>query len=361
MVEDKSIDLESCILNLLRGAEDGRTMKLKTLRKEALMASYQLSEKEIDSDKDAKKKFKKEIKALEESGKLELDADGTISLSREEIKNHKKLKKEKKRKNKDHKEGDSEGKKAKRDKSRREEKSSIEELAGNEGEEEIVDDKNHEPANDKAQNDANTSDKNSPCQGNPTGCTRLFLGNLPFAVNEESLKEHFTTKGAEVTHIKWITDKTDGRFYGSAFIEMGNSSDAATAMTMVGEKLMGRPLKINYAPARPGDIWPPENKGAGGVTQARGKGKGTMSEKPEGCTKLFVGNLSYEIDDDAIFKFFASVDAEVKAVRWIHHKDSGDFKGIGFVEFWTTDACDKAATLNGKNLLDRPIRIDWTD
>jgi RNA recognition motif-containing protein len=33
----------------------------------------------------------------------------------------------------------------------------------------------------------------------------------------------------------------------------------------------------------------------------------------------------------------------------------------GFVEFWNTDACDKAATLNGKNLLGRKIRIDWSD
>ncbi len=33
----------------------------------------------------------------------------------------------------------------------------------------------------------------------------------------------------------------------------------------------------------------------------------------------------------------------------------------GYVEFWSTEACEKAATLNGKNLLGRPIRIDWTD
>jgi hypothetical protein len=33
----------------------------------------------------------------------------------------------------------------------------------------------------------------------------------------------------------------------------------------------------------------------------------------------------------------------------------------GFVEFWDTTACDKAATLKGKNLLGRPIRIDWSD
>lgn len=33
----------------------------------------------------------------------------------------------------------------------------------------------------------------------------------------------------------------------------------------------------------------------------------------------------------------------------------------GFVEFWNTETCEKAASLNGKNLLGRPIRIDWTD
>jgi len=43
--------------------------------------------------------------------------------------------------------------------------------------------------------------------------------------------------------------------------------------------------------------------------------------------KLFMGNLAFEIEDDAIVKFFANVDAEVKDIRWLYHKDSGDFKG----------------------------------
>ena len=86
-----------------------------------------------------------------------------------------------------------------------------------------------------------------------------------------------------------------------------------------------------------------------------------MSVKPEGCCKLFIGNLSYDIDDEGISKFFMTVEAEIKSVRWLHHRDSGDFKGVGYVDFWNTDACEKAATLNGKNLLGRPIRIDWAE
>ena len=137
-----------------------------------------------------------------------------------------------------------------------------------------------------------------------------------------------------MTHVKWITDKETGRFYGSAFVEMRNSKDAGEAVAKAGQDLMGRSIKINFAAARPGDMWPPKQraitggKQAGGGGQAGGFGTKAMSEKPEGCVKLFIGNLSYDIDDDAITKFFANVDAELKAVRWLHHKDTGDFKGV---------------------------------
>mmetsp|Transcript_7259 Transcript_7259/g.10396 ORF Transcript_7259/g.10396 Transcript_7259/m.10396 type:complete len:378 (+) Transcript_7259:97-1230(+) len=218
-------------------------------------------------------------------------------------------------------------------------------------------------SNNKAQSDNLNSSKNDPCEGNPDGVTRMFVGNLPYKVDEASLEEFLSP--AKMTHVKWITDKLTGKFYGSSFVEMRNSLDAAQAMQNNGSKLMGRLIKINYAPAREGEIWPPKNKVVtGGKTaggQAGGSGIKAMSEKPDGCLKLFIGNLSYDIDEDALCKFFATVDAEVKAVRWLHHKDTGDFKGVGFVEFWKTDACERAATLNGKDLLGRPIRIDWTD
>ena len=77
------------------------------------------------------------------------------------------------------------------------------------------------------------ADKNKPCKGNPQGVTRLFLGNLPFAVDEASLGDFFP---GQVTHIKWITDKETGKFYGSAFCEMDTSESAAAAVAMAGSR-----------------------------------------------------------------------------------------------------------------------------
>lgn len=82
-----------------------------------------------------------------------------------------------------------------------------------------------------------------------------------------------------------------------------------------------RPLKIYYCPPRPGDVWPPENDGRGGSSKPASR----VQEKPEGCRKLFVGNLSYEIDDDTIVEFFKPAGV-LTGLRWLTHKDSGDFR-----------------------------------
>lgn len=277
--------------------------EVKKLRKQVLL-SLQFDE----SDKSAKKSFKKAVKQLEEEGKIKLNADGTIKLKdkkRKRDKEEKKKKKKKKAKNEDEDNDDD----AKSDK-----------------EEEQTKEKSSETNEDKGEG-SEAADKNSPCVGNPQGVTRLFIGNLPFSVDESSLGAFLP---GEVTHIKWITDKETGKFYGSAFVEMDNSKSAADAVALSGSKLIGRSIKINFAPSREGDVWPPVKKvvsGGGGGGQAGGSGIKAMSAKPENCVKLFIGNLSYDIDDEGITKFFANVDAEIKAVRWLHHKDSGDFKG----------------------------------
>jgi len=360
MSDDK--ELTKRILAAMKPSEE---LNIKKLRKQILL------QLQTDSDdKAAKKTFKKAVQSLESEGKLTLNKDGIIMLvqdssgaaaEKKKKKKKKDAKKEKKDKSKRKKsvEGDKDDADDDGNKEPKEKKRKLDEHSSSDEKEE-----NNTEAEDLSQ-DAGSStplaDKNKPCPGNPSGYTRLFLGNLPFSVDEESLRTFLSP--AIMTHVKWITDKETGKFYGSGFIEMDTSVSGATAVKEKnGQKLMGRPVRINFAPARDGDIWPPKSKevtGNGG--QAGGSGVKAMSVKPDNCLKLFMGNLSFEIDDDTIIKFFANVDAEVKAVRWLHHKDSGDFKGCGYVEFWKTEACEKAATLNGKALMGRPIRIDWTD
>ena len=358
-----STDLIPSIIDALKASDNGKSMDIKKLRSSVL----------TEEDKASKKLFKEAVKQLEKDERVSLSSDGEVKLSKSErkaadgdepaakkkkVKSKKEKKQKKEKKSKKRKDTATSDDDHEKDTKKQKKEEDIEEAeAGGEAENNEVE--------DETQNDVDPADKNKPCKNNPQGITRLFLGNLPFAVTETILNDFLN---GCITHLKWITDKETGKFYGSAFAELRNSKDAAKCMKEVnGTQLMGRPIKLNYAPPRDADDWPPRQRviTGGKVANAGGQAGGTgikaMSVKPEGCCKLFIGNLSYDIDDEGITKFFMTVDSEIKAVRWLFHKDSGDFKGVGYVDFWNTEACEKAATLNGKNLLGRPIRIDWAE
>ena len=60
-----------------------------------------------------------------------------------------------------------------------------------------------------------------------------------------------------------------------------------------------------------------------------------MTEKPPGCRKLYCGNLSYNIDDDTMCEFFKEC-GEIVGLRWLTHKDSGDFRVCIILSHCTT-------------------------
>lgn len=79
---------------------------------------------------------------------------------------------------------------------------------------------------------------------------KLYVGNLPFEVTEESLQELFQSHG-EVTSAKVITDRDTGRPRGFAFVEMASSEDAQEAIkSLDGKDFQGRNLKVNLAKPR---------------------------------------------------------------------------------------------------------------
>lgn len=153
---------------------------------------------------------------------------------------------------------------------------------------------------------------------NPDGITRLFCGNLNRKVTEDQLKQCIDG----ITHIKWITDKLTKEFYGSTFLEMKDAKAAITAVLQDGNKFMGRPLKIYYCPAKPGEIWPPTHKPS---TLGHAIARKEKTAKPENGRKLFIGNLSYDIDDATMVDFFKDC-GELIGLRWLENKDTGEFR-----------------------------------
>jgi cold-inducible RNA-binding protein len=78
--------------------------------------------------------------------------------------------------------------------------------------------------------------------------TRLYVGNLPFDVDEAQLRTLFGQDGRQVSEVKIIMDRDTGRPRGFAFVEMGSQADASGAISALnGTEVGGRALTVNEA------------------------------------------------------------------------------------------------------------------
>jgi RNA recognition motif-containing protein len=76
---------------------------------------------------------------------------------------------------------------------------------------------------------------------------RLYVGNLPYRVDEAALEALFNQAGP-VESVRVMRDAETGRARGFAFVEMVNEQDAATAVKQFHEYQMeGRALTVNEA------------------------------------------------------------------------------------------------------------------
>jgi len=74
--------------------------------------------------------------------------------------------------------------------------------------------------------------------------------------------------------------------------------------------------------------------------------------------KLFVGSLSWNINDQGLLEAFSPF-GEVTEAKVISDRDTGRSRGFGFVTFADDEGADKAiAALNGTELDGRPIKVD---
>jgi RNA recognition motif-containing protein len=83
--------------------------------------------------------------------------------------------------------------------------------------------------------------------------TKLYVGNLPFSVTEEAVRNLFTPHGT-VEKISLISDRDTGRPRGFGFVEMSNSDASRAMQALNGQDMEGRALKINEAQDRPRSV-----------------------------------------------------------------------------------------------------------
>jgi RNA recognition motif-containing protein len=112
--------------------------------------------------------------------------------------------------------------------------------------------------------------------------TRLFIGNLSYNVNEQELKEAFTSEGIDVRSVRVSLDRETGRPRGFAFVETDTDAGAkASIEKLSGRILQGRAIIVEEAQARtPGG--PGGARPAGGPPRFGGGPPGAGGGPPRG-------------------------------------------------------------------------------
>lgn len=80
---------------------------------------------------------------------------------------------------------------------------------------------------------------------------RLYVGNLSYDTDNNSLRDAFAADGRSVTDVHVMTDRDSGQPRGFGFVEMANEDDAQSAIKALdGTVLDGRNIKVNEAEER---------------------------------------------------------------------------------------------------------------
>ncbi|KAF8089003.1 hypothetical protein N665_0520s0001 [Sinapis alba] len=186
---------------------------------------------------------------------------------------------------------------------------------------------------------------------------KLFVGNLPFNVDSAQLAQLFESAG-NVEMVEVIYDKMTGRSRGFGFVTMSSVSEVEAAAQQFNDyELDGRPLRVNAGPPPPKredsfSRGPRSSFGSSGSGYGGGGGGAAGSGN-----RVYVGNLSWGVDDMALESLFGE-QGKVAEARVIYDRDSGRSKGFGFVTYNSAQEVQNAIrNLNGADLEGRQIRV----
>ncbi|KAF9114972.1 U2 small nuclear RNA auxiliary factor 2 [Mortierella sp. AM989] len=168
---------------------------------------------------------------------------------------------------------------------------------------------------------------------------RLYCGNLPMGINEESLANFFnqtmmsmnltTGAGAPVVSVHINYEKN------YAFVEFRTPEEATAAMAFDGMPFQAQSLKIR----RPKDYQPPEGANHE-VPQIHVPGV-ISTNVPDSENKIFIGGLPPYLNDDQVVELLTAF-GELKAFNLVKENNVGASKGFAFCEYLDPNITDIA-------------------
>ncbi|KAK7393642.1 hypothetical protein VNO78_22201 [Psophocarpus tetragonolobus] len=165
--------------------------------------------------------------------------------------------------------------------------------------------------------------------------TKLYFGNLPYSVDSAKLAGLIEDYGsAELIEV--LYDRDTGKSRGFAFVTMSCIEDCnAVIENLDGKEFLGRTLRVNFS----------------------NKPKPKEPLYPETEHKLFVGNLSWSVNNEILTQAFQEYGTVVGA-RVLYDGETGKSRGYGFVCYSTKAEMEAAlAALNDVELEGRAMRV----
>lgn len=184
---------------------------------------------------------------------------------------------------------------------------------------------------------------------------KVVVAGLPLAISEERLREDFSECG-EVLNVRLLRDRNTKDSRGIAFISFTNQAALDEALKFNGDDYGGRSLLVELAKKdKASSRDSSQGKGTG-----KGKGKSNgPGEKPVGCTSVVVKGLAYVVIEADLKKLFAVCGDGPTNINLLTDRESGESRGVAFVDFDSETAVDEAIKLDGSELKGRRFSMDY--
>ncbi|XP_020210611.1 nucleolin 2 isoform X2 [Cajanus cajan] len=183
----------------------------------------------------------------------------------------------------------------------------------------------------------NTNATASQDNGDVPISTKVYVGGIPYYSTEDDIRSYFESCGT-ITEIDCMTFPETGKFRGIAIISFKTEAAAKRALALDGADMGGLFLRIQPYKA----------------TRAS-KTSNFAPEMLEGYNRIYVGNLSWDITEEELRKFFKNCD--IASLRFGMDKETGEFRGYAHLDFSDSQSLKTALTLDQNVLFGRPVRI----